>query len=126
MLEIRDAKKRARNGFDEKSDERDAAEEGGGSEQKRRYLVNSATKARERFNRQEGGGQMQAPSGFGGRPNMNEDDEEDYSSSSNDRVSSGRGCKNKYTFIFVLFVFENLSWVPVLVMENLYQKSIVK
>ncbi len=97
--DIRESRKRAKNGYGgETADEPEAgsaAEEAGGPDQKRRYLVNSATKARERFHRNESGGHMQAPpSGFGGRPpNMDDDDDEDYSSSSSDRVSSGRGCK---------------------------------
>ena len=92
-LEIRDAKKRAKNGYGGKAEEEQSAgppDETGAPEQKRRYLVQSATKARERFHRHESGGHMQsAPSGFGGRPNMDDDDEdEDYSSSSKDRVST--------------------------------------
>jgi len=70
-----------------------------GPGEKRRYLLNSATKARERFHRQESGHvQGGAPSGFGGRPNMDEDEEDYGSSSGSDRVSTGRGigCKSLF------------------------------
>jgi hypothetical protein len=95
FLEIRESRKRAKNGYGEE------AEEGGGPDEtaagpgeKRRYLVNSATKARERFHRNEGGhAQGGAPSGFGGRPNMDEDEEEDYHHSGSDRVSTSGRCK---------------------------------
>ncbi len=96
FLEIRESRKRAKNGYSEEAEEGGADESAAaGPGEKRRYLVNSATKARERFHRNESGHSQAggAPSGFGGRPNMDEDEEEDYHHSGSDRVSTSGRCK---------------------------------